>query len=80
MARPMDWEARALAWFRSLQGDAPKAVIMAVGGPEDARGQSFARLMVECREKTEAEQQAETFQNEGIPALKELFGALTKKD
>jgi hypothetical protein len=53
-------------------------VIGAVGGTEDARAHVFARLMVECREKTEAEQQTETFQKEGIPAIKELIDHFTK--
>ena len=74
MARPPDWEARALAWFRSLEGEAPGAVIRAVGGPEDTRAQAFARLMVECRDKTQAEIDAHAFETveelaAGVPNL-----------
>jgi hypothetical protein len=78
MARPQDWEARALQWFRSLEGDTPKAVILAMGGPEDPRAQVFARLMVDCREKSQVEAAAEAFQNEGIPLIKELYDRFTK--
>lgn len=79
MARPPDWEARALAWFRSLEGEAPGAVIRAVGGADDPRAHAFARLMVECREQTQAEIDAHAFQTEGKPLFSEIFRALTQK-
>lgn len=79
MSRPLDWETRVLAWFRALEGDQPGAVIKAIGGPESAKGQAFARLMVECRELSQAEEASKAFQEEGLPLLREVLSYITKK-
>lgn len=79
MSRPLDWETRALAWFRSLEGEQPGAVINAIGGPDQVKAQIFARLMVECREMSQAEEAAKAFQEEGLPLIREAFSFFTKK-
>jgi len=78
--RPADWEARALAWFRSLTGDQRRAVVQALD-PTTPAGQQFARLTYDCLDDSAQEAHARQFKEEGIPALKEAWSWLTgKKD
>lgn len=78
--RPADWEARALAWFRSLTGDQRRTVVQALD-PNTPAGQQFARLTYDSLDENAQEAHARQFQTEGIPALKEAWSWLTgKKD
>jgi len=79
LTRPADWEDRALRWVRDqLTGEQRKAIILAIG-PETEAGRAWAVLCYEALEKSRAEQQEETFKNEGLPALKQAWSWLVEK-
>lgn len=79
MTRPADWEERALRWVRDqLTGEQRKAIILTLG-PETEAGRAWAVLCYEALEKSRTEQQAEDFQKEGIPVLKDAWSWLVGK-
>ena len=76
--RPLDWEIRALLWFRSLPGPKRLAIVQALG-ETTPEGQAFARLTYECGDLSDEEARAKAFEEEGKPALREFWGWFVDK-
>ena len=79
MPRPLDWELRALAWFRALSGDQRLAVLRAIGD-KSPEGAAFGRLVYECSELSEEETRRRSFEEEGKPAIREFFNWFVGND